>query len=522
LGPTFAIGGSAFLKTWFDIYRAEAKEGVLTVAGGDSVGATPPIANFFGDKPVFPIMNMMGFTSDGVGNHNFDRGQTYFRTELIPLAEFPFLTANIVNPNTGKTPPEWKPSATWNFEGFKVGVVGFSNSDLTTLIFPGNLDPFVVTDAKTAVNAEAARLHKKGVKMVIAVGHEGATDGTFSNPTGPLITLADQLVGVDAVLGDHSDFQTINTRPNGVLVTENRSKGIRFTRLRIVLDADTNMIIYKTADWHKPWNIGVTPDPAIQAEIDSLNAQLAPILGTVIGNSTKNIPRADQCGNGNGRTCESLVGNVTADAMRSKYSSIGVQFSLTNSGGLRADLTCPTTDNPNDFCPPYTPPPFPITRGSVLGVLPFGNIVVTLNVTGAELKTMLENGVSKMPAIDGRFPQVSGLCFTYDIALAAGSRVTSVVMADAGGNCTATPVDLTAATTYKIAENDFMASGGDGYPFFTPRMTTQDIMDQVLADYVTANSPISPVVKAVPNGRINCIDSNGATAPNCPTLVPSP
>ncbi|MDO8483959.1 MAG: 5'-nucleotidase, partial [Candidatus Limnocylindrales bacterium] len=149
--------------------------------------------------------------------------------------------------------------------------------------------------------------------------------------------------------------------------------------------------------------------------------------------------------------------------------------------------------------------------------------VVTLSVSGAELKTMLENGVSRMPAVDGRFPQISGLCFTYDIAAAAGSRVTGAVLTDSAGNCTATTVDLTAASTYKIAENDFMAAGGDGYPAFgTARITTQDIMDQVAADYVTANSPVSPFVKAYPNGRINCADTNGATAPNCPALVPSP
>jgi 2',3'-cyclic-nucleotide 2'-phosphodiesterase (5'-nucleotidase family) len=527
VGPTFAIGGSAFLKPWFDAYRAEAPGGSLTVAGGDSEGATPPISAFFGDTPTVEIMNMMGFTSDGLGNHNFDKGQTYLRTTLIPLANFPFLSANIIDPATGKTPPEWSPSRVFDttFDGFKLAIIGFSNSDLTTLIFPGNLDPFVVTNASTAITNEANRLRSKSkVNAIIAVGHEGATDGTFNNPTGPLIDLADNLGGVvDAVVGDHTDFQTITTRSNGVLVTENRSKGIRFTRIRLVIDTNTKMVVYKTADWHKPWNIGVTPDPAIQARIDVLNAQLAPILGTVIGSSTKYIPRTDQCGNGVGRTCESLVGDVTTDAMRATYSSIGVQFAITNSGGLRADLTCPTTDNPSDFCPPYTPPPYPITRGQVLGVLPFGNVVVTLNVTGAELKTMLENGVSLMPSVQGRFPQVSGLCFTYDIAAPAGSRVTSAVMADASGNCTATPVDLTAASTYKIAENDFMASGGDGYPFFTPRVTTQDIMDQVLANYITSNSPVAPFVKAAPDGRINCTDSNGAgTAPDCPTLVPSP
>jgi len=527
--PTFAIGGSAFLKPWFDAYRAEAPGGSLTVAGGDSEGATPPISTFFGDKPTVEIMNMMGFTSDGLGNHNFDKGQTYLRSTLIPLANYPFLTSNIVNSSTGKTPPEWKPSQVFDvFDGFKLAVIGFSNSDLTTLIFPGNLAPFVVTDAKAAIMAEAATLRSKGkVNTIVAVGHEGATDGTFNSPTGPLVTLADSLGGVvDAVMGDHTDFQTINTRPNGVLVTENRSKGIRFTRVRLVIDTNTKTVVYKTADWHKPWDVGITPDPAIQAKIDALNAQLAPILGLQTGSSTKVIPRADQCGNTAGRTCESLVGNVTADSMRTKYSSIGVQFALTNSGGLRADLTCPTTDNPSDFCPaslyPFPSGLFPITRGQVLGVLPFGNVIVTLNVNGAELKTMLENGIGLMPTIQGRFPQISGLCFTYDIALAAGSRVTSAVMADSNGNCTVTPVNLTAATTYKIAENDFMASGGDGYPFFTPRVTTQDIMDQVLADYITAKSPISPFVKAAPDGRINCIDGNGATAPNCPALVPSP
>ena len=83
-------------------------------------------------------------------------------------------------------------------------------------------------------------------------------------------------------------------------------------------------------------------------------------------------------------------------------------------------------------------------------------------------------------------------------------------MADAAGNCTATPVDLTAGATYKIAQNDFTATGGDGYPNFASRMTTQDIMEQVTADYITAHSPLTPVVKAAPNGRINCTDSNGA------------
>jgi 2',3'-cyclic-nucleotide 2'-phosphodiesterase (5'-nucleotidase family) len=519
--PLFTIGGSAFLKPWFDQYRREAKDGSITVTAGDAVGATPPISAFFGDTPTIELMNKMGFSADGLGNHNFDRGQAYLRNTLIPLAKFPYVSANVVDA-AGKTPKEWSPSKLFNFHGVKVGLIGFTNEDAPTLVFPGSFDPFHVGNATAAVNAEAARLKAAKINTIVAMGHLGATAGTLTAPTGPVVDLADNVQNVDAVIGDHTDFQVLTTRPNGVLLVENRSKGLRFTRVRLVVDPSTKRVVYKTADFHKPWDIGVTADPAIQARIDQLNAQLRPILGTQVGSATKVIPRADQCGRPDGRLCESLVGNVVTDAMRTKYSSIGVEFAITNAGGLRADLTCPTTDNPDDFCPAYTPPPYPITRGQVLGVLPFGNVVATLTVNGAELKTTLENGVSQMPNANGRFPQVSGLCFTYDIAQPASSRVTSVVRADAAGNCTATPVDLTAASSYEIAENDFIASGGDFYPNFASRMTTQEIMDQVLADYVTANSPLSPSVKAFPNGRINCADSNGATAPNCPTLTASP
>ena len=114
------------------------------MAAGDSVGATPPISNFFGDKPTIEIMNMMGIDIDGLGNHNFDYGADYLRTELIPLADYPFVSANVVDAN-GNTPAEWSPSHVFKFErGVKVGIVGFSNDDIPTLTKPGALDPFHV------------------------------------------------------------------------------------------------------------------------------------------------------------------------------------------------------------------------------------------------------------------------------------------------------------------------------------------------------------------------------------------
>ena len=509
--PTFATGGAAFLKPWFDSYRESAVGDSITVSGGDSVGASPPISSFFGDKPTIELMNKMDFTLDGLGNHNFDKGEQYLRKELIPLADFKYVSANIVDPATSDPPEEWTKSAVVTVNDVKIGIVGFSNPDIPELTKPGALGPFVVTDPVDAVNKRAAQLRKRpNVLAVVALGHLGATGGTANSPTGPVVDLADRSVGVDAVLGDHTDVQVATRRPNGVLLTENRSKGLRFTRIRLVVDTATKQVSYKTADFHKPWNIGITPDAGIQARINDLNAQLGPVLNTVVGNSTVFVPHTDSCGNTAGRICESLVGNTVADAMRTTYAT---DFAITNSGGLRADLTCPTTDNPSDFCPAYTPPPYPITRGQVLTVLPFGNVTTTVAINGAELKTMLENGVSVMPAVGGRFPQVSGLCMRYDISKPAGNRVVSVVRQATDHSCTGPAVDLTAAATYSVAENDFMTSGGDGYPVFTGRETTRDYMDQVTADYIAAGTPISPAIQ----GRITCTTS-GSTA--CPTTLP--
>jgi 2',3'-cyclic-nucleotide 2'-phosphodiesterase (5'-nucleotidase family) len=459
------------------------------------------------------VLNMLGLSADSLGNHNFDRGSAYLRTQLIPLANFPYLSANAVFASNNTFPNEWKPFRVFSFDGFKLGVIGYTLPELASLIFPGNLDPFKITDPAAAINAQAAILrNSQKVNAVIAFGHMGGDGTNILNPlaSSPAIQLANQLAGVDALFGGHTHSEYISYLGNGLLFSEAPNSTLRFNRVRLVINTNTKAVTYKTADFHKPWDISVTPDPAIQSLINDLNAQLAPIFNTVIGNSNRAIPRADACGRADGRLCESLIGNVATDALRLKYST---DFAITNSGGLRADLTCPTADVAGDFCAAFTPPPYPISRGQVLAVLPFGNVVFTVSINGAELKAFLENGVSQMPAAVGRFPQVSGLCFTYDISAPAGSRVTSAVHQAADGSCTGAPVDLSAASTYKIAENDFMATGGDGYPVVFARGTTQDVMDQVVADYITAHTPLAPSIQ----GRIVCTTS-GTTA--CPVVVP--
>ncbi len=517
LDPLSGVGGAAVLSTYFKNERA-ANPNTLVLTAGDSYGASPPLSNFFDEVPAVLAMRLMGFDADTFGNHNFDRGVSHLQ-QMINLANAPagsqpgkpfqYVSANLQNRDDNLSGVQ--DFAIFDVGGVKVGVIGITNPEAPTLVFPGSFGTMVPTDPIPAANKARAAAQAAGAKVTVALIHAGITgfDPVTGLAFGPLIDFANNVGGFDVIIGDHTDFQYSGIH-NNALVVENRSRGLTYARTTLTVDPENGRVISRSVDFVIPTAAAVTPDPAVVAMLLPFRNALAPIFNTVIGSSTVFIPRADACGRGDGRLCESLVGNITTDSMRMTY---GTDFAITNAGGLRANLTCPTVDNPTDFCPPYTPPPFPITRGQVLTVLPFGNVVVTMSVNGAELKTMLENGVSAMPGANGRFPQVSGLCFTYDVSAAPGSRVMSAVRQAGDGSCTGAAVDLTAGTTYSLATNDFMANGGDGYPNFIGRATTRDIMDQVLASFVSANSPVSPAIQ----GRINCTTSG---VPACPVIIP--
>ncbi|MCH8221693.1 MAG: 5'-nucleotidase C-terminal domain-containing protein, partial [Proteobacteria bacterium] len=376
-----------------------------------------------------------------------------------------------------------------------------------TLVFPGRFGTIEVTDPVPAANKAKARAKHAGAKVLVAITHLGIDgfDGD-GNPFGPLIDFAENVGGFDIIFGDHTNNEFSGVI-NNALVVENRSKGVTYARVKLSVDPRNGRISSRSVDFVDAVSGAVVPDPAIVALLAPLRTQLDILLSGVVGESTVFIPRSDSCGHDSGRTCESLVGDVTTDAMRSKY---GVDFALTNSGGLRAALTCPLVDDATDFCPPNTPPNFQITDGQVLTVLPFGNVVATLTISGDELKTYLENGVSAMPVASGRFAQISGLCFSYDIDAAVGSRVTGAVRQALDGSCTGAAIDMSSGASYTLATNDFVAAGGDGYPNVSSRIVTRDFLAQDVADYVGANTPISPAIQ----GRISC------SGVGCPVALP--
>jgi len=370
------FGGAAALSTYFQMERLD-NPNTLTLTAGDAFGASLPLSSFFEEAPAVMSMNLMGFDVDTFGNHNFDRGIAHLQ-QMIDIAEFQYVSANLKRRHDNLTGV--KNFKIFDLGGVKVAVIGITNPEAPTLVFPGNFGTIEVTDPVRA--ARKARRHAKhaGATVFVAITHLGVTGfEAGGNAFGPLIDFAQNVRGFDVIFGDHTNVEFSGVI-NEALVVENRSKGRTYARVDLTVRPNNGRVIDRSVEFVDPVSSAVTPDPNIVAFLDPLRAELSALLGNVIGESTVFIPRADACGRVDGRLCESLIGNATTDAMRTSY---GTDFAITNSGGLRFDLTCPLVDNATDFCPPNSPPNFQITDGQVLTVLPFGNIVATLTVDGA-------------------------------------------------------------------------------------------------------------------------------------------
>ena len=497
LDPINGVGGAAVLASYFEADRAKVAN-TITLTAGDDFGATPPLSAFFDDEPAVLAERMMGIDYGTFGNHNFDSGIDYLQN-LIDLAgsagapgqPFHYLVSNLENRDA-----ELDGVADYaivKLKGVKVAIIGAINEEAPSLVFPGRFGSMTPTDSVEAVMAARARARAEGANVFIAIAHKGVTAfDAAGNAEGPLVDFAEALQGFHLVIGDHTDVQW-SGEINGALVFENRSRGVTYSRTNLTIHRGTGAVVSRTHEFVSPVATAVTPDPAIEEMLAPYRAELALIFDEKIGVATDRFPRGGNIERGR----EVAIGNLVADAMRLRYST---DIALTNGGGLRAAL--PSSYVPlNPALDRTDPPPYDIVLADAFSVLPFGNIVVVRDVTGAQLWAALENGVSRAvgdTGTDGRFPQISGFRFTYDTTLAAGSRVLTVVENDG------TPIPNSASAMYSLALPDFVNTGGDGYTMFVDgHGATRDVMFVVLAEYIESLGTISPVV----DGRIDEVNT---------------
>jgi 2',3'-cyclic-nucleotide 2'-phosphodiesterase (5'-nucleotidase family) len=477
------VGGAEYVAGYLNIVRQENPDGVLYLDAGDAMQGTL-ISNYFWGASTIDVFNAMGVAAMAVGNHEFDWGQDVLQ-DRYDQADFPFLGANVFfkkkhgNPNHGHGGrPHWaKPYVVREVNGVNVGIIGLANPETPSITNPVHVADLIFTDPVEAVEEVLPEAEAEGATMIVVLAHIGGYWPDF----GEIEDLACGLDAdeVDLIVSGHTHGR-IDDVMCGIPVVQAYSSGTAFARVDFAVDATGEVVSYEmnyspTSTYqtyyggpasYERWDTGewvtVVPDPEVEAIVDYYEAQIAPIQNEVIGETLTPITRNYRY--------ESEMGDWVTDIMR-EYDA-GIDFAFTNSGGLRIDIDAG-----------------PITFGEVYEAQPFDNTLVVVELDGNEVRQVLEEGITG----DHGVIQVSGLQFTFDYDADPGSRV----IGDVIDLSTGLPLD--ASTTYYVAVNDFMASGGDEY--FTlaanPQTNTYALVRDIVVDWVRANSPFTPPDPAV-------------------------
>ena len=484
LGPPTAlrpVGGAAVLASYLQAAADQAEGAAFIIHAGDHVGASPPNSALLQDEPSVDVLNTLANkwcipfglqrklpdflepyaqtrcnVVGTLGNHEFDEGAT----ELLRLltggnhpkgpfldahwqgARFPYVSANVVKTSTGKTllPPYTIKVA----NGIPIGVIGAVLKDTPTIVTPSGVAGLQFVDEADAINASVAQLKRQGVRTIVVTIHQGLRQApTYEGPTnpdvqgltGPIIDIVKRLSDeVDVVVSGHAHGFTnalvANNNGKQILLTQAFSASTAYDDIDLSISRKTGDVVEKSAAIVTTWGdqgVGLNPDATVAKIVGAADERVAPLVNRLVGVAQVAITRAENAAG------ESTLGNLIADAQRA---SAGAQFAFMNPGGIRDDLNAGE-----------------VLWGELFAIQPFSNDVVAMDVTGAQIKTLLEQQwINQNPA---KILKISGLKFTWDANLPIGSRVVDI--RDGSG----TPLDPNA--TYRVAVNSFLAGGGDNF-----------------------------------------------------------
>ncbi|MEO0912518.1 MAG: bifunctional metallophosphatase/5'-nucleotidase [Pseudomonadota bacterium] len=460
------FGGSARLVTAIADARARTNNSIL-VDGGDQFQGTL-FYTYYKGAVAAEMMNKLGYDAMAVGNHEFDDGPEVLRG-FMDTVEFPLLMANADVSQEPLLSDALQKSVVIERGGEKLGLIGLTPTSTAELASPG---PNVIfTDPIEAVRAEIAVLEEQGVNKIIVLSHSGIEVD---------LPLAEAVPEIDVIVGGHSHSLLSNTQERAVgpyptmvgttAIIQAYAYGKFLGELNVTFD-DAGVI---TAAEGEPliMDAAVSEDSATVERIATLAEPLEEIRNKVVAEAAAPIEGArDVC-----RVQECEMGNLVADAMLDRVKEQGIQIAIANAGGLRSSIDVGE-----------------ITMGEVLTVLPFQNTLSTFQIEGAGILAALENGVSQVEEVAGRFPQVAGMKFTWDPAEAPGSRIVEVMVeTDAGLE----PLDP--EKVYGVVSNNYVRGGGDGYSVFETESSNvydfgPDLAD-VTAEYLAENLPYTPYV----------------------------
>lgn len=471
-------GGAARQATVIKAIRESVENSILLDAGDRFTGTL--FHKYYEGVDNIKIMNALGYDAMALGNHEFDNGLEVLE-RFVSGVNFPVLSANVDFGRLETLAAKIPASTTLEVGGEKIGIIGLVTAE-TPEITINFTDKEAITwsdDYAGAVNREVAILKESGVNKIILVTHIGL---------GMDKAVAAKVTDVDVIVGGHShtvissifkeggntqyplSVEGADGKPVYIVQAGDRDRYVGKLDLRF--DKEGN-VIRARGDLVR-LTLYIKPDEEVQSLVDELAAPINELKNTAVTDKQGTVVTSAQLmSNKSCRGQECLIGSLIADAIRAET---GVDIAMQNGGGIRSDI-----DEGE------------VTVGEILTVLPFGNTIATLTLSGADVLASLESGLSRVggPGGTGRFPQVSGIKYEFDPSRKPGSRVVSVSVVNSEG--VVEPLD--SGKDYTLATNNFMRTGGDGYQLFNDNaIDPYDYgrpLEEALIDYMIANNPVT-------------------------------
>ena len=443
-------------------------DNILVLDAGDVTHGTN-LANMFEGEPVGVLLDMLGYDAVAPGNHDFNYGAA----RLIAEAEYAKEHSNVrvlsANFTTDDGQLVLQPYQLYDFNGFKVGVIGLTTPDTKTMSHPKNTEGYSFNpDTLYERTQKMVNIVKKYADFVVVLGHIGVDETGVNGITS--IKVAQNVKGIDLFVDGHSHtvleqgkqvgdtliVQTGEYLKNVGVVDVFVKDGKVASKTAMLVPAKDVLDPAKSALAKKYGITSIPDDPEVDAYVKNVSDKLSDKLNQVIATIPTDLDGERE----HVRTRQTNLSKMLCVAMTE---SSGADFSITNGGGIRASLKAGN-----------------ITKGDVINVLPFTNIITVCEMKGSDVYAALEHGYEKLPVTDGRFAQ-SDLQVVYNRFAQPGKRVLRVLL-----NGKAIDKDA----TYKVATNDFMAAGGDGYTMFGKKVSEGSLLSDVFMEYLTAHYPV--------------------------------
>jgi len=446
-------GGVAYVGSAIKELKDKAKGNYVLMDGGDW-GQGSYESKLTKGKTMIDVMNNLGYDAGEIGNHEFDWGRAALK-DMIDEAAFPVLGGNVLE--EGKLVEGIKPYTIKEVNGLKIGIIGLISPETPGSVDPKNITGLKFASAKETVEKYIPELKEHGADMIFVLSHQGDVADE---------KLASSVTGIDLIVGGHSHTLMEDAKKvNETLIVQSGTQGEKVGSINLAIDPQTKKIVSFKNTLIPVTDKNFKPDPEIEKIIAPVVNEAKEKMSEVVGKSEVNLTHDRK------KVFETVMGNVLTDAMRE---STGADVAMQNSGGIRDQIMAGE-----------------VTMGDLYRVLPFDKFIVSMDLSGKQIKDLMENSAGRKK---GNM-QVSGITMDIEPKQAKWHKVSNIKI---GG----VPLDMN--KLYRVTTDDFLAGGANGYSTFTEGKNVTyggPAIDELKA-YIKKYSPLTEASAKV-EGRLN-------------------